>query len=291
MKGCGALLLLATPGAAQTLLTPALLRPPTGASKPLGWLKDELVLQAEGLTGQVPFFWSYINQSDWVRDDGKHQNPDQYMGYYLQGLVPLSYQLPDDANLAAIRDRYLTQILANQNKSGSHGWLGPPPSNTSSDGAIAFWDFYPFVQAFALHGEVRRSPRATTRRRRHRRRRRLRHLSRASRFALRHGTTSAANRRPEYTPFRFTRHNRRSKLTRLARSLQGARRHRGHRARRGAARRARGAAAPLRRVPRRARRGYAAARKRQVGVRALLGRARGVSIDDVAHKGFPSQPL
>jgi len=51
------------------LLAPALARLPVGAVKPAGWLKDELTLQAKGISGQLPFFWHYLNSTEWLSPD------------------------------------------------------------------------------------------------------------------------------------------------------------------------------------------------------------------------------
>ena len=42
------------------LLAPKLQRMRVGETKPMGWLKDELTLQARGLTSQLPYFWPHI---------------------------------------------------------------------------------------------------------------------------------------------------------------------------------------------------------------------------------------
>jgi hypothetical protein len=57
----------------------------TGAIKPAGWLKAELELQATGITGQIPSFWSYVNDTGWM--GGKGSEPSQFYGYYMNGLA------------------------------------------------------------------------------------------------------------------------------------------------------------------------------------------------------------
>ena len=91
------------PHAARQLRPPTLRRLPTGATKPNGWLERELQLQAKGMTGQLPYFWGYINHSNWMNPSGGSM-PEQFVPYYVNGLFPLSYQL-DDPNLNALRDR------------------------------------------------------------------------------------------------------------------------------------------------------------------------------------------
>jgi len=51
-----------TASEALRLRRPTLLRLDTGATRPLGWLLRELTLQAEGLSGALPYFWGYLNK-------------------------------------------------------------------------------------------------------------------------------------------------------------------------------------------------------------------------------------
>ena len=48
----------------------------------------------------------------------------------VAGLIPLSYQVAD-ANIVALRERYMGYILAQQktNENASSGWLGQPVHN------------------------------------------------------------------------------------------------------------------------------------------------------------------
>eukprot|EP00947_MAST-08B_sp_MAST-8B-sp1_P005884 g5884.t1 len=106
-------------------------------------------------------FWHYINKSNWLGGSGSQ--PHQFVPYYLNGLVPLSYQLPDDRNLATIRDRYVGYILAHQQLSGGSGnesaWLGPdvprhedlkqhdPPAQN-------YWSKYFAIEALQSYAEA-----------------------------------------------------------------------------------------------------------------------------------------
>jgi hypothetical protein len=132
---------------AKLLRPPALQRLPTGATKPLGWLKDELALQARGLSGQLPYFWLYFNQSAWMGEKGR--DPQQFLPYYLQGMIPLSYQL-DDANLVRLREQYIAYILANQT-SRTDGWLGPP---VKSSDPKEYWSKYDMIEALEFFAEA-----------------------------------------------------------------------------------------------------------------------------------------
>lgn len=91
---------------------------PLGAVKPAGWLKDQLTVQANGLTGHLDEFWPDLLNSRWKgsqNGEGWERGP-----YYLDGLVPLAYLL-DDARLKAKAQTYVEWILASGK---TNGWFG-----------------------------------------------------------------------------------------------------------------------------------------------------------------------
>ncbi len=91
---------------------------PLGGVKPTGWLKDQLTVQAKGLTGHLDEFWPSVRDSAWK---GKNGDAWERGPYYLDGLVPLAYLL-DDARLKKIVKPYLEWMLASQQPDG---WFGP----------------------------------------------------------------------------------------------------------------------------------------------------------------------
>ncbi len=100
-------------------LTPSAFVPlPVGAVRPAGWLKDQLQIQADGLTGHLDEFWPSLVDSAWKGPKGEawERGP-----YYLDGLVPLAYIL-EDARLIEKVKGWMEPIL----KSGRpNGWFGP----------------------------------------------------------------------------------------------------------------------------------------------------------------------
>ena len=119
------LLLANSASAAPSLRPPALQRLDTGAVKPAGWLMDELTLQAKGMSGFLPYFWRFINGSEWMAPKGSG-SPHQYVPYYIRGLMPLSFMVEDE-NLVSLRKHYTDYILDHQNMTADGaGWLGPP---------------------------------------------------------------------------------------------------------------------------------------------------------------------
>jgi hypothetical protein len=96
----------------------AYIRLPLGSVKPAGWLKTQLELQAEGLTGNIDDFWPDLVNSSWKGGDGEawERGP-----YYLDGLVPLAYLLEDEKLIKKVKS-WIEPILTSSRDSG---WYGP----------------------------------------------------------------------------------------------------------------------------------------------------------------------
>ena len=81
---------------------------PVGAVRPEGWLKDQLTIAANGLTGHLDEFWPSVKNTAWKGGEGEawERGP-----YYLDGLVPLAYILQDE-RLIAKAASWIEPILA-----------------------------------------------------------------------------------------------------------------------------------------------------------------------------------
>lgn len=89
-----------------------------GEITPRGWLRSQLELQAEGLSGHLDEFWPPLADNQWLggENDGWERGP-----YYADGLVPLAYLL-DDEDLKTKAEKWVTGFLDWQH---DDGWIGP----------------------------------------------------------------------------------------------------------------------------------------------------------------------
>ena len=91
---------------------------PLGSIHPLGWLKNQLRLQADGLSGHLDEFWPDVKDSRWI---GGSAEAWERFPYWLDGAIPLAYLLEDEALKTRV-SCYVEYILDHQ---AEDGWLGP----------------------------------------------------------------------------------------------------------------------------------------------------------------------
>ena len=94
---------------------------PLGSVRPQGWLKEQLEIQRDGLTGHAEELYEDIGQSDWVSDQKRGGQFAWERGpYYARGLIALAYVL-DDSGLKQKAKRWIEPILASQRENGDFG--------------------------------------------------------------------------------------------------------------------------------------------------------------------------
>ncbi|MDE3188391.1 MAG: glycoside hydrolase family 127 protein [Acidobacteriota bacterium] len=95
---------------------------PLGSIRPAGWLKSQLRIQANGLSGHLDETWADVGpNSGWLGGTGESWERGPY---FLDGLVPLAWLL-DDPHLKAKAQRYIEWTLTHQEPTGMIG----PASN------------------------------------------------------------------------------------------------------------------------------------------------------------------
>ncbi len=100
-------------------LRPNTLQPlPLGTIRPDGWLRNQLLIQAGGMSGHLDEFWTYVAESGWIggNAEGWERGP-----YWLDGATPLAFLLDDETLKSKVR-RWVDYIVTHQHPDG---WLGP----------------------------------------------------------------------------------------------------------------------------------------------------------------------
>ena len=85
---------------------------------PQGWLKRQLEIQAEGLSGNLHKIWPDIRDSAWI---GGNCEGWERVPYWLDGFIPLAYLLENEEMIATVK-KYIDAILEKQQ---SDGWICP----------------------------------------------------------------------------------------------------------------------------------------------------------------------
>ena len=127
-----------TPSAFYTL--------PLGSVMPKGWLRQQLQVQADGLSGHLDETWADVGpNSGWLGGTGESWERGPY---YLDGLLPLAYLLNDDV-LKMKAHKYIEWTLTNQSV---EGMIGPLSNND-------WWPRMVMVKVLAQYQEVTGDPR------------------------------------------------------------------------------------------------------------------------------------
>jgi hypothetical protein len=88
---------------------------PTGAVKPAGWLRRQLEIQARGMGGRLDETWPDVGpNSGWLGGDGESWERGPY---FLDGLLPLAWQL-DDPALKAKAQKFIDWTLSSAQPNG-----------------------------------------------------------------------------------------------------------------------------------------------------------------------------
>jgi len=121
---------------------------PLGSVKPKGWLKRELEIMADGLTGHMDSFYHLLQDNGWLGQEGPPFHSYQWAPYYCDGLVPLAYLLEDD-DLIATADKWIGWTLEHPHEDG---WIGPPPEQCYRSWGM--WYPTPMLKALVQHHQA-----------------------------------------------------------------------------------------------------------------------------------------
>lgn len=119
---------------------------PLGSIRPRGWLKEQLHIQANGLSGHLDETWADVGpNSGWL---GGSEESWERGPYFLDGLIPLAYLL-DDTTLKAKAQKYVDWTLDHQ---ASNGMIGPASNDD-------WWPRFVMLKALTQYHDVTGDPR------------------------------------------------------------------------------------------------------------------------------------
>jgi uncharacterized protein len=119
---------------------------PLGAVRPQGWLLRQMRTQADGLSGHLDEFWPDLGpDSVWRGGTGENWERGPY---FLDGLLPLAYQLDDERLKSKVRP-FLEWMLTHQ---APNGMIGPASNDD-------WWPRMVAVKVLAQHYEATADPR------------------------------------------------------------------------------------------------------------------------------------
>jgi len=112
------------------LLPSPFVKLPIGSIKPKGWLRRQLELMADGLTGHLPELskWCKFEGSAWASPDGRGEYGWEELPYWLRGFGDLGYVLGDERIVEEAR-RWIEAVLSSQEPDGYFG----PRANRAND--------------------------------------------------------------------------------------------------------------------------------------------------------------
>ncbi|MCY3019664.1 MAG: glycoside hydrolase family 127 protein [Planctomycetota bacterium] len=119
------------------LLPSPLIKLPIGSIAPRGWLRKQLELEAQGMTGGLAEIsgWLKFDDSAWASPEGKGKNGWEELPYWLKGYGDLGYVLGDETIIKAAR-KWIDATLASQQPDG---YFGPAANKTGLDGKPDLW--------------------------------------------------------------------------------------------------------------------------------------------------------
>lgn len=119
-------------------LTPnPLIKLPIGAIQPQGWIREQLVREADGFVGHLPQLSKFLNREDnaWIDPDAEGHSGWEEVPYWLKGFGDLGYVLNDQRIIDETR-AWIEGVLATQR---NDGYFGPRSNLTRIDGTPDLW--------------------------------------------------------------------------------------------------------------------------------------------------------
>ncbi|HZR17118.1 MAG TPA: beta-L-arabinofuranosidase domain-containing protein [Verrucomicrobiae bacterium] len=114
-----------------------LVKLPIGSIRPGGWLRHQLELERDGMTGHLEEIskWCKFEGNAWASPDGLGHSGWEELPYWLKGYADLGYVLQDEQVIQHAR-RWIDAVLASQE---TDGWFGPRSLKTGLEGKPDLW--------------------------------------------------------------------------------------------------------------------------------------------------------
>jgi hypothetical protein len=115
----------------EPLLLNPLVKLPVGNVRPKGWLRQQLLLMADGMIGRLPETsqWCQFKGSAWASADGQGDYGWEEVPYWLRGFGDLGYVLGDQWIVSETR-RWVEAVLSSQEPDG---YFGPRINKENND--------------------------------------------------------------------------------------------------------------------------------------------------------------
>src|SRR5438067_9899077 len=119
------------------LLPSPLIKLPIGSITPRGWLRHQLELEAQGMTGRLPELskWCKFEGNAWADPQGQGHSGWEELPYWLKGYGDLGYVLKDDLIQQHAR-KWIDAVLSSQEPGG---YFGPRANKTGLEGKPDLW--------------------------------------------------------------------------------------------------------------------------------------------------------
>lgn len=130
---------------------------PIGSIVPKGWLRRQLELEADGMTGRLEEIspWCRFAESAWASPDGKGKAGWEELPYWLKGFGDLGYVLKSDKITQQAR-MWVDASLASQQPDG---YFGPSANKTSLEGHPDLWPHMVMLNVMQSFFEATQDPR------------------------------------------------------------------------------------------------------------------------------------
>lgn len=112
--------------------------------RPQGWMRQQLEVQAKGLSGNLDKIWPDVRDSAWIGGDREGW---ERVPYWLDGFIPLAWFLEDE-DLKNRADKYINAIVERQKEDG---WICP--GNDEDRAQYDVWAVFLIGKVFTVYWE------------------------------------------------------------------------------------------------------------------------------------------